>query len=147
MKTKELIRQLKEADPSGECECVVGNVDILYVGGEPGYWDGWYEVLIRDENEEGYNVIGARVTNKGTKISIETHSIEWAILDDPELPVYVDDNEERYVDRYEKIRLDTRVMLDELCHFMYDRGLVYIDFSEGKWGKSIPIRKSLTYGV
>ena len=31
MKIKDLIAALQEADPSGEIECCVGNVDIWYV--------------------------------------------------------------------------------------------------------------------
>ncbi len=144
MKTKELIRQLKEADPSGELECVVGNVAIIDVGTEPGYYDGWYEVLIRDD--EGC-VKAARVTKKRDKVSIFTHPIEWVLLDNPEMPIYIDDNEERYVKRYEDLRKETRRIHDKILKFMYGRIVVYTDYSKGKWRVSLSSKKSLTYGV
>jgi hypothetical protein len=147
MKTKELIRQLKEADPSGKLECVVGNVDIHYVDTEPGYYDGWYEVLIRDEREDCYNIIGARVTRKKDKVQIHTLPIEWALMNDPEMHIYIDDEEERYVKRYEKLRFETRKIYDDLLHFLCERIVVYSDYSRGKWKVSLPSRRSLTYGV
>lgn len=81
MKTKKLIELLQEADPSGERECVVGSHDILDVSAEPGYWDGAYEVLIREENNPYYNVIGAKITTKGIKVVIDTLSIKNALWD------------------------------------------------------------------
>lgn len=87
MKTKKLIRLLQEADPSGEEEVCVGNVDILAVYKEPAYWDGDLQKLIRDEENTFYNVIGAEIIRNGFKIQIYTHSIKDAILDNSELPV------------------------------------------------------------
>ncbi len=79
MKTKTLIALLQKADPSGEEECCVGNIDILDVWIEPAYWDGCLQVLKRDENSKGYSVIGAKITSKGKKVVIDTHSIKSAI--------------------------------------------------------------------
>ena len=87
MKTKELIKQLQEADPTGETECCVDNKDIFFVDCEPSYWDGCLQILKRDHTSKHYNVIGARYTTKGHKISIVTLSIEDAISEDPDLSI------------------------------------------------------------
>ena len=87
MKTKELIRQLQKADPSGEAECCVNNIDIHFVSNEPAYWDGTLEVLQRDESNKYYNIIGAKYVAYGTKVVIRPLSIADAIFEDPKLPV------------------------------------------------------------
>jgi len=87
MKTKELIAELQEADPSGDMDVTVGKTDIFFVGTRPYYWDGRYQRLIRDASNEYYNIIGAEFPNDGSHVSIRTLSIEDALLDDPEMPV------------------------------------------------------------
>lgn len=87
MKSKELIRRIMEADPSGEEEVCIGNADILCVQKLPAYYDGTLQLLERDPNNKFYNVIGAKYKIKGLKISIEPHSIQDAICDDPNLPI------------------------------------------------------------
>lgn len=80
MKTKELIRLLQEADPTGEEEVCVNNEDILDVGTEPAYWDGTLQILERDEKlSPYYNVVGATFKREGCKVSIFTHGIRDAI--------------------------------------------------------------------
>ena len=94
MKTKELIALLQNADPAGELECCVDNIDIIDVAVEPAYFDGCLEVLIRDPNNEFYNVIGAKFIATGYKLNISPHSIRSAILDNVDLPIdYVGLNE------------------------------------------------------
>lgn len=81
MKTKELIRQLQEADPTGEVECCVGNVDIHFVGIEPAYYDGSLQVLVRDESKSPYyNIVGGKYVRMGDKVVIHTLSIEDALF-------------------------------------------------------------------
>lgn len=87
MKTKELIRQLQEADPSGELHVCVGNIDISFVSREPAYYDGRQEILECDEN---CGIRHARITGHGQKIQIHTLSIDDAIFQDPSLPVEID---------------------------------------------------------
>lgn len=87
MKTKELIKRLHEADPSGEEEVTVGNTDIHFVCAMEAYWDGCQQILIRDEKEKCYNIIGGKVRAEGTKIMIHLHSISDAIFSNPKLPV------------------------------------------------------------
>lgn len=79
MKTKEVIRQLMEADPSGEEEVCVGNVDIHFIESAPAYYDGALQVLTRDPNNKYYNVTGGKYRRSGTKINIHTLSITDAI--------------------------------------------------------------------
>jgi len=89
MKVKELIRQLQEADPTGEIEACVGNIDIHFVSREPAYYDGSLQILKRDPARTGrcYDICGAEITNEGHKIQINTLSVRGAIWEDPELPV------------------------------------------------------------
>lgn len=90
MKTKELIRQLQEADPSGELECNTGGADIRFVERLEGYYDGPYEVLLWDETRPYAPIIGAKITTRGEKVKLHTSSIRDVILDDVDIPVEVD---------------------------------------------------------
>jgi hypothetical protein len=120
MKTKELIRLLQEADPSGEIECCVGNEDIYFVACEPAYYDGTLQVLIRDKSKKDYNIIGAEFRRDGYKIQFHCQSIEDAIYTahefDSELPVkilpeYPEDSiyyNKRLVDQIERWRTESR---------------------------------------
>ncbi len=99
MKTKKLIEILNDLDPSGELECCVDNQDIFFVEKLPAYYDGRQEILIRDESNPYYNVIGAKITSRGTKLKIRTLSIEDAIWDNVNLPIDLSeccDNSDRY---------------------------------------------------
>lgn len=88
MKTKELIRRLQEADPSGEEECCVGNADIFFVENQEAYWDGYLQVLERDPAKAPfYDVVGARYVSKGRKINIRPLSISDAIFTNEDLPI------------------------------------------------------------
>jgi len=78
MKTKELIRQLQEADPSGELECCIDNNDILFVHVYPAFYDGTLEVLIRNSNGQAAGGILRRV---GKKVRIHYLGLEDAVLD------------------------------------------------------------------
>lgn len=80
MKTKELIRQLQENDPTGECEVCVENIDIHFVCKEEAYWDGPLQVLQRDETCKYYNIIGGKYKTEGSKIVIRPLSFADAIL-------------------------------------------------------------------
>jgi hypothetical protein len=79
MKTKEVIRQLMEADPTGEEEVCVENIDIHFIHAEPAYYDGALQVLTRDPTSKYYNITGGKYRRSGTKIVIKTLSITDAI--------------------------------------------------------------------
>jgi len=91
MKTKKLIELLKEADPSGNLPVCVDNVDIFTVYQEASYWDGCLQQLKRDWKKKYYNVVGAKYTSKGQKVTIRTLSIEDALYANPDLPIKVED--------------------------------------------------------
>lgn len=86
MKTKELIRSLQELDPSGEEECCVGNVDIIYVQKMPAYYDGRLQVLQRDAGK-GFNVRGIDFRSHGVKIDLVTYSCHDGIFDNADFKV------------------------------------------------------------
>lgn len=116
MKTKELIRQLMEQDPSGEEEVCVNNVDIHFVQREPACWDGHHQVLIRDESNPYYNVIGAEYRSDGIKINITPLSIHGVIYNDPDTPVafigdYTEDDHKAQVEEW---RADARRIIEEV---------------------------------
>lgn len=94
MKTKILIRQLQEADPTGEVEVCVDNCDIGYVDLMAAYWDGPLQVLVRDENK----IIGAKYKRTGNKVKIHPLSISDAISNDHEIVIdYSELDEERAI--------------------------------------------------
>ena len=92
MKTKDLIKLLQEADPNGEFECCIGNADILAIDVRPAWYDGPLQILKRDSNKNGYNIIGVKITNQGTKIVLLEHSIGDVLLDFSDIPVEFDAN-------------------------------------------------------
>ena len=87
MKTKTLIKLLQDADPSGEEEVCVQNVDILSVHVEPAYYDGRLQVLERKPDTDYYDVIGAKYRSDGIKVVITPLSITSAICEDTTLKV------------------------------------------------------------
>ena len=112
MKTKELIAQLLEADPTGEGEVCVWNHDIHYVERKPAYWDGRLERLDRDPTKQCYNIIKGRIVSKGDKIQIRPITLEDAIGNDPDLPVEINagnaDSDARYAAQIEAWRQEMR---------------------------------------
>lgn len=84
MKGKEVIRLLQEADPTGEIEVCVGNVDIFTIDKLPAYYDGKLQVLVRDPNAKYYPIIGGKYVSSGWKVSITPMSITDALENDPE---------------------------------------------------------------
>jgi hypothetical protein len=87
LKTKKLIALLQAADPSGDLECCVDNLDIHYVVSVPAYYDGELQVLQRDDSNPYYNIVGAKYVCGGHKLKIVPLSIADAIFEDPSLPV------------------------------------------------------------
>jgi len=87
MKTKELIRQLQQADPSGEEEVVIGNESILYAENLPAYYDGPYQTLIRNEAN---GIIGITIHSQGRKVDIRQIGLDDVFLDEPDMPVTYD---------------------------------------------------------
>lgn len=104
MKTKDLIAALQKEDPTGEVECCVGNADIIGVASMQAYWDGKLQTLQYDEKRR---IVGAKVTDRGTKIKIMYLSIEDYLYDRPDLPVEIDlhpDHDGEYAAKVERWR-------------------------------------------
>lgn len=102
MKSKELIKQLLEVDPSGETEVCVGNADIWNLTAEPAYYDGALQVIERDA--ENRPVKGRRV-RAGQKVNIDTIRIEDAFEYEDFVIEYTSDEDRA---RYEKMDLESR---------------------------------------
>lgn len=116
MKTKELIKRLQEADPSGEVEVCVGNEDILFVAKAPAYYDGCFQVLKRDPSlEPYYNVCGVEIRGSGEKLVIHPHGLEWALVDNPEMPVSFDGeySNKHWQDKVNSLREEYRKLHSE----------------------------------
>ncbi len=81
VKTHELIRQLQEADPSGELECCVGNHDIHFVQRSPANYDGMLQVLVRDPGRKGFQIIAGIIQCQGQKVQIHTLSLQECLFE------------------------------------------------------------------
>jgi hypothetical protein len=114
MKTKELIRRLQQEDPSGEEEVCVDNIDIFFVSREPAYYDGSSQVLIRDETNPFYNIIGAKYKREGVKIQIHLHSIHDAISENYNLPIDYSELSEEKANAVRKAHEEYRTWLTNL---------------------------------
>lgn len=115
MKTKELIAQLKRLDPDGESEVTVEGDAILFADLIPGYYDGPYDVLLKDK--QGY-VTGLKVTAKGMELRIRTQTWEDVLWDNPDAILVVDDSvvhgKEEYAKRMEAKREEIRAELKKI---------------------------------
>jgi hypothetical protein len=109
MKTKDLIKLLRENDPEGEIEVCVGNVPVHYVDNLPAYYDGLLQVLIPNPIEcKYYNVEQAKFVSSGRKVVIHTWGIDDAIYENPDLPVEIENDNGRYAEMVEKWRAEGR---------------------------------------
>ncbi len=93
-------------------EVSVGNCDIHFVAGEPGYYDGCQQVLVRDETCDHYNIIGGKYNSTKEKIVIHTLAFSDAIWNNPDMPIdYSDlskDRTERYKQNNDKTRQEAK---------------------------------------
>ena len=88
MKSKEVIRLILEADPTGEVEVGVGNQDIHFIDRVAAYYDGCMQVLVRDPAKAPYyDVVGVKYVSKGDKISLHTLGVKDVIWEDPDVPI------------------------------------------------------------
>jgi len=117
VKTSELIRLLQEADPSGEAECCVDNEDIHCLDVLPGYYDGRLQVFTRDPTKLPYfDIVGAKITGRGTKVKIRHLSIEELLIDNPEMPVDTSEVSPEYATNVERWRATGR----RFCQGIFD---------------------------
>jgi hypothetical protein len=131
MKTKQLIKELQEVDPSGELECCIDNVDIIDVVIEPAYYDGCLQVLIRDETNPYYDVIGAKIVGEGKKVVISPLSIRSAIMNDHNIPIYYEGVSKVKQEDYEEFYAKERQKSIDLSNDV-ERGF-FIDYLKKKY--------------
>lgn len=98
MKTKELVRKLIKADPDGEAEVCVGNIDIIDVDGPmSSYWDGRFIKIGLDEKNIMQNnchgVSSVTVKTNGLKIKLQLKDAEDAFIDNPEAEFILEEEE------------------------------------------------------
>jgi hypothetical protein len=113
MKTKDLIKALQEADPTGELPVCVGNIDVYFCDVLPAYYDGYLEQLIIDEAKKPYfSIVGAKVIGTGKKVCLHPYSVEDGILDDPDFTVEFEnvssESEKRLIEIYDVWRKESR---------------------------------------
>lgn len=102
MKTKELIKQLQEQDPSGELDVCAGNDPILFVEKLPAYYDGPKHMLIQDASRTGYNITGFKITGKGEKVKLHVYDLECYLADNYSGLVDVSELSSEHKARYRK---------------------------------------------
>lgn len=122
MKSGELIKKLKEVDPTGELEVSLGG-DVVDIYTLPWYYDGRVRIFIRDENGE---VVGIRqATEKdGSKIVIETKDWDDFAWEEEEHKLYdgnpreecIVEGDDYFKDRYQKYKLEARETMKEILN-------------------------------
>jgi hypothetical protein len=108
MKTKDLIKELQTADPSGEIECCIDNAAISYIVVEEAYYDGALHVI--EFNENHHPVRGYR-QHSGEKVVISHMYINDAV-DWPDFKVEYLTEEDRK--RYEIFDVENRRSHDQV---------------------------------
>lgn len=134
MKTKELIKRLQELDPEGDMEISIDNHDIYQVELHHAGENGMLSRIISNDNGR---VIGAKVIDKGLKISLSYLTIEDLIWNDPDLPVQIDVASEEAREDWEEvissIREEARAAILEIYEWSKA-----ID-EEKKWSESLEL--------
>lgn len=96
MKTRELVRLLQKADPTGEVDCCVDGIDIFSVQRLPAFQDGPKEVLQREaDRKPHFDIIGGTISRRGEKVLIKALSLKSALINDPNLPIELVECDER----------------------------------------------------
>jgi hypothetical protein len=109
MKTKELVRLLQKADPTGEVDCCVDGIDIFSVQRLPAFQDGPKEVLHREaDRKPNFDVVRGTISRRGEKVLIKTLSLRSALVKDPDLHIEVLDCDERTEHQIQKWRDEAR---------------------------------------
>jgi len=128
MKTKELIKELNEIDPSGNLEVTVGKIPIHFVERLPSYYDGKLQILMHDPKKAPYyDICGGVITDKGQHVCIHMLSIQDAIYEDPELKVILDlsspERNAEYRDTVEDWRGRARDVKEEVEKWKKEQGI------------------------
>ena len=109
MTTFELIKKLQSVDPSGKLQVVVNNIPIYTVDNVEAYWDGRLQMLIQDRSKDPYyNIVGYKVTSQGRKVRLNTMDLDDVMLDNPDIPVYLEELGKYFKKEWEERVRDTR---------------------------------------
>jgi hypothetical protein len=92
LKTRELIRLLEQADPSGDLECCFQNHDINFIDVVPASHDGALELLHRSDTDK--RIVSGTITTSGKKVRIHPLSIEDILYDQPKFDIAIDAHDE-----------------------------------------------------
>lgn len=131
MKTKDLITKLHEADPSGELEVSVENIDIHSVETLPCYYNGCQQKLIYDENlKPYYSIIGGKYLGKDTKVVITLVTFEDAILCDEDFSIDYSEVPDSMKSHYQKLNDEFRLEVKNV-NIRQDKDL-FIEYVQDK---------------
>jgi hypothetical protein len=119
MKSKELIKQLQELDPTGETEVVVGCQDIWFADRLPFYYDGTPRLLLHDESKKPYySIIGYKPMSEGYKIKLHTMSPEDIFMDNLnpilDLSEVHSSEQDSFKDEYNKLKKEAEELEAEI---------------------------------
>ncbi len=115
MTTAELIKKLREEDPTGKVQVVVGNIPIYAVENIAAYWDGRLQMLVQDHGKDPfYNIVGYKVTSKGRKVRLVTMDLDDVMLDNPDVPVDLNELGESFLSDWEEKVGNTRKETKEI---------------------------------
>ena len=105
MKVKELIEQLKKCDPNAVV-CINGDA-IDYIHELPGYYDGKYNEVIRDESGDNESFV---ISSKGTKVVVKTYDLGDFLINDTdgEVVIDVEHDEAEIKEAVEDLRIQAR---------------------------------------
>ena len=115
MKTKDFIKMLQDADPTGECHIRLGDGIPWFAERKEGYWDGPYQYM----DEDGNLVI----STKGDKVDIHAVDYEEFIWNNDgdyskiKFDLSYVENDKHindYIERFKKISEECKKCLEEI---------------------------------
>jgi hypothetical protein len=105
MKVRELIKELEKLDP--ELDVTDGTQAAYYVDVMPGYYDGCFTRLYRDDKKlPYYNVTGCKIIGKENKVVLRFMGWDDVIGNDTNVKVEFDEFSQKYVEDVEKYRAE-----------------------------------------
>ena len=140
MKVRELIRQLQEADPTGEIEVVGWAGDIYFVERKHNYYDGYPNLLIHNEEERGksYSIIGMNIghPNGEDKIVLHEMDLDEVLLNDPDA-IIINNTDRDYSKMIAAKRNRVIKIKESVERWSKRRKMPIIGWLEGNWNRYI----------
>lgn len=122
MKSKELIRQLQELDPTGEIEVTGWYGAIHFANRTQYYWDGYVHTLILDEHGCAKGMRIGPIANED-KIVLHEMDLEDVLLDNPDAPITINvsgSSRERYEKKVAEARQKMRQIIEDTIQWKHD---------------------------